>query len=138
LWLQLDRAGRRAIVLHELAHLRRRDLWVRRIELLVTTLCWWQPLAWYARRKVREEAELCCDAWVTWLLPQERRAYATALLRAHQYIRNHSTEAPMGIGVVSVRAKRFARRLTMVMTHQNRPGLSWPGFGIAAALAMAG
>jgi beta-lactamase regulating signal transducer with metallopeptidase domain/tetratricopeptide (TPR) repeat protein len=138
LWSQLDDVGRRAILLHELAHLRRRDLWVRRLEALVTMLCWWHPLVWYARHRVREEAELCCDAWVTWLLPRERRAYATALLRAQQFIRNHSAEAPMGIGVVSGRARRFARRLTMVMTNQNRPGLSWPGFAAALILAMAG
>ena len=39
LWSQLDRRGRRAILTHELAHLRRRDHWVRHAELVVSAMC---------------------------------------------------------------------------------------------------
>lgn len=133
LWSQLDQAGRRAILVHELAHLYRRDHWVRALEAAMTAVFWWHPAAWWARRRVREEAEVCCDAWVTWLLPQGRRAYATALLKTQAFV--GSSAAPgsgAGIGVVSVRAKRFARRLTMVMSESGKPRLSPLGLVLAS------
>lgn len=139
LWDQLDPVGRQAILLHELAHVRRRDLWVRWLERLIAALCWWHPVVWYARHRLNEEAEHCCDAWVTWLLPGARRRYATALLQSQTFVNSsHPVDPAVGIGVVSVRAKRLARRLTMVMTHPSRPALSAGGVLTVAALALAG
>jgi beta-lactamase regulating signal transducer with metallopeptidase domain len=82
LWDQLDARQRDAILLHELAHLRRRDHWVRLLELAVTAMWWWHPVAWWARRRLREAEEQCCDAWVVWARPASVRHYATALLEA--------------------------------------------------------
>lgn len=137
LWSQLDEPGRQAIVYHELAHLRRRDDWVRWFESVVNCLYWWHPVVWWLCRRLRDEAENCCDAWVTWLMPKGRRAYAEALLTTSRYVGSSSTALPVvGIGATSVRAKRFARRLTMVMTNPSRPRMSLPGTALAAALAL--
>ncbi len=142
LWERLDEAGRRAILVHELAHLRRGDQWVRLIETLAVSACWWHPIVWWARRRIREEAEICCDSWVTWLLPGGRRAYATALLQTQDFVGSSRSVSPaVGIGVVSVRARRFARRLTMIMTESGKPRLSVGGVLVAvipALLAFAG
>jgi beta-lactamase regulating signal transducer with metallopeptidase domain len=86
LWEDLDEPSRRAVVLHELAHLKRRDHWLCWAELLVAAFYWWHPIAWWARRRVRDEAEASCDAWVTALLPKHRRAYAEALLAARFHV----------------------------------------------------
>jgi len=75
LWSELDDAGRRAVLLHELAHLRRRDHWVSWIESAVGEFTGASGGV-VGRRRLREEAEFSCDAWVTWLLPRGRRAYA--------------------------------------------------------------
>ena len=37
-----------AVIAHELAHLRRRDHWVRYLELVAVVLCWWNPVSWWA------------------------------------------------------------------------------------------
>ncbi|HKQ46924.1 MAG TPA: M56 family metallopeptidase [Phycisphaerae bacterium] len=138
LWSQLDEPGRQAIVYHELAHLRRRDDWVRWFENAVHCLYWWHPVVWWLCRRLRDEAENCCDAWVTWLMPGGRRAYAEALLTTRRYVGSSSTALPVvGIGATSVRAKRFARRLTMVMTSPSRPRISRSGAALTAALALA-
>lgn len=137
LWSELDEAGRRAVIYHELAHLRRRDHWVAWVEAIVGLLYWWHPLVWWIRSRLHAEAEVCCDAWVTSLLPTERRAYAEALLRTKQYSRQETRWVPTtGIAVTTGRAGRFARRLTMVMTKSVKPRLSLTG--IALVLAVAG
>ncbi|MBK8269576.1 MAG: hypothetical protein IPK83_15250 [Planctomycetes bacterium] len=125
LWQELDDAGRKAVLFHELAHLRRRDHWVCRIESLIGAIYWWHPLVWWIRGRLREEAENCCDAWVTWLQPGGRRAYAEALIRTNQFISQPNASVPAGaIGMTSGPARRFARRLTMVMTQTVTPTTS--------------
>lgn len=139
LWEQLDADGRRAVLCHELAHLKRRDHWMLWVDQVAGCIYWWHPVVWWVRKKVSEEAENSCDAWVTWLLPQGRRAYAEALLRTTQFVQSKANAAPIaGIGVVSGRAERFARRIRMVMTENAKPRLSGAGMMMALALAAAG
>lgn len=139
LWSQLDSVGREAVLVHELAHLRRRDHWVRWAELIVSCVYWWHPVVWWARRRLHEEADLCCDAWVTWLRPRGRRAYAEALMVTKSFISEDHVPVPaVGMGVTSARARRFAGRLTMVMTQSLAPRLSVSGVVAALTLALAG
>ncbi len=137
LWAQLDEAGRQAVVCHELAHLKRRDHWVCRAEMLIGWAYWWNPVVWWVRHKLRDEADHCCDLWVTALLPEGRRAYALALLQARQ-CDDSPTAATIGLGATTNRARRFARRLTMIMTEQMNPRLSCKGLALAGAFALAG
>lgn len=139
LWGELDDGGRRAVVYHELAHLRRRDHWVRWAELAASALFWWHPVLWWVRRRLRDEADLCCDAWVTALLPKERRAYAQALLCTQVFLSRSDRTAPaVGLGVMSAAAGRLARRLTMVMKERSRPNVSLLGVALAVSLVGAG
>lgn len=139
LWSQLDGAGRYAVICHELAHLKRLDHWVCWFDLVVGVVFWWHPLAWWVRRQVREEADLCCDAWVTHLQPARRRAYAQALLDSRKYLSAMPLAGPaVGLGTATPRARRFARRLTMVMTREFVPRRSIRGVALAGALTAAG
>ena len=74
------------LLLHELAHLRRRDHWVRGLELLAMGLFWWNPVVWWARHELREAEEQCCDAWVVSVLSGSRRAYAEALVETLDFL----------------------------------------------------
>jgi len=73
LWAELSEEQRDTLLLHELAHLRRRDHWVRRLELVVLGLYWWLPVAWWACRCLHEAEEECCDAWVIEQFPATPR-----------------------------------------------------------------
>ncbi len=137
LWAQLDEPGRQAVVCHELAHLKRRDHWVCRAEMLIGWAYWWNPVVWWVRHRLRDEADHCCDLWVTALLPEGRRAYALALLQARR-CDDSPTAATIGLGATTNRARRFARRLTMIMTEQMNPRLSRKGLALAGAFALAG
>ncbi|MDO8628893.1 MAG: M56 family metallopeptidase, partial [Phycisphaerales bacterium] len=52
LWHQLDDMGRRAVVFHELAHIRRCDHRVAWIESIIGGLYWWHPLVWWVRSRL--------------------------------------------------------------------------------------
>ncbi|MCH8253537.1 MAG: M56 family metallopeptidase, partial [Planctomycetes bacterium] len=139
LWAQLDPVGRRAVVCHELAHLRRRDHWLCWADTLIGAIYWWHPVVWWVRHRLHDEAENCCDAWVTHLMPHDRRAYAEALLQAKQYVSTDNVRVPtVGIGVTKGRARRFARRITMVMTKRVAPRLSVWGLALAFLMGGAG
>jgi beta-lactamase regulating signal transducer with metallopeptidase domain len=140
LWAELDDTGRRAVVYHELAHVKRRDHWVCWIESVVGAVYWWHPIVWWVRSRLQSEADHCCDAWVTWLMPRGRRAYAEVLLHTQQYISDSPSAAlpPAAIGAIRGPARIFARRLTMVMTERMRPTLSVTSIGLAVAMLAAG
>ncbi len=94
LFARLDVAAQEAIVAHELAHIRRRDHWVRLLELPITTLFWWHPVVWWACRVLRELEEECCDGMVLGAVPGCGRAYATALVDTLEYLCERSMALP--------------------------------------------
>jgi len=51
----------RVVLLHELAHVRRRDGVVNLVAQLACSLHWIDPLAWIAARRLRDERELAAD-----------------------------------------------------------------------------
>ncbi len=142
LWRTLDAASRRAVVVHELAHLKRKDHVLCWVEALIGAVYWWHPVAWWARRRLRDEAEACCDAWVTSLLPRSRRAYATALVAAKAFVSGEKGQGPSGagpwLGVMSGSARKLARRIAMVMTQKTAPKVSVLGACVAVLVVAAG
>lgn len=76
----------RAVIAHELAHLKRRDHWTGWLQLAVACFWWWNPVFYYVRNHIAEEAELACDRWVVHLYPNDRRAYADALVEVAEFV----------------------------------------------------
>jgi TonB family protein len=52
---------RRAVLVHEAAHIRRRDPAILLAAHLATALYWFHPLCWLALARLRAESELACD-----------------------------------------------------------------------------
>jgi len=74
---------RRAVLLHELAHIKRRDLVWQLFANVAAALWWFQPLCWSSRWSLRRESEQACDALVlkSGILPSD---YARELLEIAQ------------------------------------------------------
>jgi uncharacterized protein (TIGR03435 family) len=51
----------RAILAHELAHVRRYDYLINLLQTAVETMFFYHPAVWWVSRRVREEREYCCD-----------------------------------------------------------------------------
>src|SRR6202022_2157966 len=96
LWDRLTSEQQTTLLTHELAHLRRRDHWVRGLELVVTGLYWWHPIVWWARRELRQAEEECCDAWVVAALPRAAKAYAIALMETLDFLSEARPALPLG------------------------------------------
>ena len=119
----------RGILTHELAHLRRRDHWISRLELATGLFWWWNPVYWLTRARLDAEAELACDAWVVWALPKDRISYAEVLLDICSSLSQARPVAP--VLSVAGRGRFFERRLTMIL-HNHVPCRLSP-LGLAAA-----
>ena len=52
----------RAILVHELAHIRRYDYLVNFLQMVVEALLFFNPAVWWISRQIRIEREACCDA----------------------------------------------------------------------------
>jgi len=92
-------ARRDAVLVHELSHIRRRDVQAQLLAHAVCAIHWFNPLAWLAARDMRRERELACDDAVltagvppTWYATEllamasealGRRAPVVALSMAH-------------------------------------------------------
>lgn len=74
-----DEQRLRAVLLHEAAHVRRRDCLAKYLAQGSRALLWWNPLAWMVAARLNHEQELACDdAVLAAGVPAD--AYATVLL----------------------------------------------------------
>jgi beta-lactamase regulating signal transducer with metallopeptidase domain len=68
----------RAILAHELAHVRRHDYLVNLLQSVVETLLFYHPATWWVSSQVRAEREHCCDDLAVEVCG-DRLVYASAL-----------------------------------------------------------
>jgi beta-lactamase regulating signal transducer with metallopeptidase domain len=124
------------VIVHELAHVTRKDHLIGWLELFAGIVWWWNPLFWFVRSSLREQAELACDAWVISALPDGRRAYAEALLTLAGATGFETASRSMAvIGIRPGSRRALERRLVMIM--KGRTALRLPMAGLIALGLMA-
>jgi beta-lactamase regulating signal transducer with metallopeptidase domain len=104
---------RRVAVLHELAHVRRRDCLTQAAAHLVCALYWFNPLAWLAARRLRAERERACDDFVL-AAGTKGSEYARHLL---DLARAEGTRFPLlaGAGVAMAHRSQLEGRLMAIL-----------------------
>jgi beta-lactamase regulating signal transducer with metallopeptidase domain len=124
---------RRAVLLHELAHIARRDCLVQRVGAVASALYWPHPGVWFAARRLRIERELACDDRVL-AGGAGARDYAGHLLElAHSLGRAPAPATALGMA----RARHLEHRLLAILdAARNRAALR--PRGLTAAVAVAG
>jgi beta-lactamase regulating signal transducer with metallopeptidase domain len=134
LWQRLGEDQRDLLLAHELAHLRRGDGWVRLVEIFALGLYWWHPVAWWARRRLEETGEECCDAWVVSAFPALATDYAHALVESAAYLSAARAAVPVGASGMG-RVPLLRRRLTMILQGRTPRALSRGGVLMVVAVA---
>ena len=71
----------RATLLHELAHVRRRDVLGRGVQLWTSAICFFWPVARLVGRRLDAAREAACDAWALDAGQLSRPAYARLLVK---------------------------------------------------------
>jgi beta-lactamase regulating signal transducer with metallopeptidase domain len=84
LWESCTSDQRRSILLHELAHYRRGDLWRQLAMRLLVLPHWFNPVAWWAARQFEAASEAACDEAACGGDPQLAISYSKALLILNQ------------------------------------------------------
>ncbi len=81
--LKFNPEQRHFALVHELAHIKRYDLWVALLTLCFRAFNWPNPLVHYASHKLRSDQEAACDAYVVKLTGgQTAHSYAETLVKA--------------------------------------------------------
>ena len=110
----LDR--RRAVLLHELAHVRRHDLVGHTLGRLACAFYWFHPLVWTAAKQLRSESERACDDLA---LACGARAtdYAEHLLDIVTSVRRDATPS---VALAMARRKEFEGRMLAILDPELR------------------
>lgn len=123
-----------AVLVHELIHLRRRDVWVNALQAVLQVLYWWHPLLWLANARIRQLREQAVDDAVMVALRDEANTYAPTLLEVAKF----ALARPLSsLGLVGIFESRTALRERILRLENFRrprnPGLTWTtGCGIVA------
>jgi beta-lactamase regulating signal transducer with metallopeptidase domain len=130
------------VLLHELAHLRRRDDWTNLAQKIVKALFFFHPAVWWIEKKISLERELACDDAVIAEIATPR-AYAECLthLAEKTLVQRSVALAQAALGRVRQTSLRVARILDVNrpqgMTRAWKPAVSLvAGFAIICVLSI--
>ena len=133
-WQRWSVEQRECILLHELAHIQRRDVATQVFARLAVLAQWFNPLAWHAGRQLRVERELASDDCVL-------RTGCSASNYAQQLLLTVKQHRPMpaALAVAMAHSARLDDRVQAILDPQknrNAPGLR--SFAVAIAITMIG
>ena len=130
---QLPPSQLRAVLLHELIHLRRGDVWVNCAQALLQLLYWWHPLLWLANARIRQVREEAVDDGVMLALREDAETYAPTLLEvARLALRRPLTSLGL-VGILESRSSLRQRIQRLLDFHPPRKA----GLTLASALTVA-
>ncbi|WP_295117243.1 M56 family metallopeptidase [uncultured Chitinophaga sp.] len=107
-----------AILLHELAHIKRHDYLLNIFQTIVETILFFNPFIWWISKNIRIEREHCCDDLVIASTVQPLH-YAKALVALEEY---RLTTNPMAMAIADNKQflfHRIKRIMEMKTSHRN-------------------
>ena len=111
--LKLSDENLEYILLHELSHYKRKDIWINYILLFIQSIHWFNPVIWICFKLFRNDLELATDEYALKYLDENKyKSYANALLETLS-ISINSKFAPSLIGMVDNK-ENIKRRIIMI------------------------
>lgn len=111
--LNLGKENISYIILHELAHLKRRDIMANYLLLFLQMMHWFNPLIWWFFKIIRQDMEMAADEMVLVLLEgPERKEYGKTLISVLESFNSQKPSLKL-VGMVDD-AGNIERRLKMI------------------------
>ncbi len=127
---------RRIVLLHELAHIKRRDCLTQMLANVACALYWFNPLVWFAAQRLRVERELACDDCV---LEVGTRAsdYASYLVEIAKSFDADELASPVTVGMACSQLESRVRAiLDPALNRQNLSRSRKAALALAMACAL--
>lgn len=122
------------IFLHELAHLKHRDIYLGWLTSLLQILHWFNPLVWFAFHRMRADRELSCDAFVLARTGNEKsQEYGRAIVGLLRRF-SRSRPLPALAGILENRSQ-LKRRITMIAQFK-KGSYQWSPLSVIMILAL--
>ncbi len=122
-----------ALLIHELAHIRRFDHLLSLLQTVAESLLFYHPAVWWISGRIRTERENCCDDWVV-ATTGDRHEYAVALAALEQN-RSMAREAALAATGGSL-VERIRRVLVRAEEPRTAPVMSAIALSLAAAITL--
>ena len=107
------------VLLHELVHWKKKDIWIGWVQVVVQCLMWFHPCAWLANSFVNHERETVCDDEVLRSGRVEPEKYSETILRVLKLARGRSFVASGLVGVFE-RGGRIQNRVESIMKFDSK------------------
>lgn len=114
---QMKMESLRYVLLHELAHYKRKDLWVNELLLILQCVYWFNPLLWLLFKAMREDMEVLNDSYVLkHLKGNDGRGYARSLVE----VLGRTRKIPLTPRLVAMTdgARNVERRIDMMKSKE--------------------
>jgi beta-lactamase regulating signal transducer with metallopeptidase domain/DNA gyrase inhibitor GyrI len=108
---RLSREQAEHVLLHELCHLKRGDLWLHGLYLVLHVVYWFNPLLIWTRRQMKHVREICCDLSVAAVLRGKTGPYRRTLLDTARELLTENVEPGLGLLGVFEEPFRLVSRL---------------------------
>jgi bla regulator protein BlaR1 len=132
---KFDARELRFIFLHELAHLKRGDVMVQALIALLQILHWFNPVLWYAFRRMRIDREPATDALVLSRTGEdEKERYGLMLIKLLEHF-NQRHSLPTLVGILEDK-DQFKRRFSLIARF-TRGAYGWSVLGLIVMSALA-
>lgn len=127
----------RFVFLHELAHLKRRDLLLNWVVAVLQVIHWFNPLVWFGFSRWRADRELACDAMALEAAGQEQNEhYGRTILRLLETFA-HPMSTPGLVGILEDK-RQLRRRIDMIASYVPTKRWSRLALLLAGGLAVIG
>jgi bla regulator protein blaR1 len=123
------------VLLHELAHVRRRDDWGNLAQKLIESIFFFHPVVWWVGRQLSAERECACDQWVVSVMGGHR-SYASCLTKLFELTKTPDS-ALLATGVMPVKS-HLSRRIETILKSKQQVSarLSAAGFFLPLCLLL--
>jgi beta-lactamase regulating signal transducer with metallopeptidase domain len=108
------------VLLHELAHVKRWDLLINWVQMVVQALYFFHPLVWFVNSRIRQERELVCDDLAVLHSGGRCKRYSQSFVRVLEETSSDARFLPVASVGMTEHRKPLARRILRIMSKDYR------------------